>query len=184
MAARSGMSNLITRLRRLVADAGTAQWDEDALQQLLDTNRVELVQWPLDPDARQIGVNSVVYTLYRVPGDVADFEEATSGTTAWRVFDSAGTDIGTADYSVDYQRGLVTFSADQVGSARYLDARAYDLNAAAALAWRERAADTSDKYTFQADGASFNRSDWFDHCVKMAEGFEAKTRPVISTVVT
>ena len=54
-------------------------------------------------------------------------------------------------------------------ASRYLNGREYDLNGAAADAWRERAAGKAGSYDFQADGGRFYRSQWFDHCIKLAD---------------
>lgn len=44
----------------------------------------------------------------------------------------------------------------------------YDLNAIAAEVWREKAALAADGFDFTAEGASFTRSQFFRHCMKMA----------------
>lgn len=173
--ARAGMSNLISRWRRMVDDAGTAVWSDDQAQELLDDNRVTVYSESLGSLAQDIG--STVYLVYH--SRYGNQEELASGTNVWRLFDASGSTIGTANYSVDYQRGIVTFTADQQGSARYLDARSYDLAGAAADAWRQRAALQADGYDFSADGATFNRSQWFKHCQQMAEVYD---RQRVSTV--
>lgn len=174
--ARAGMSNLISRWRRMVDDAGTAVWSDDQAQELLDDNRVTVYSESLASIAQDIG--STVYLVYY--SRYSNHEELASGTTVWRLFDANGSTIGTANYSVDYQRGVVTFAADQQGSARYLDARSYDLAGAAADAWRQRAAMQADGYDFSADGASFNRSQWFKHCQQMAEGYDRQRVTTVS----
>ena len=179
MPARSGMSNLISRWRRLVDDAGSSTWTDDQAQQLLDMNRIDFWQEPLTVVPLESG-GSVIYTVYQ--SEYMNLEEATSGTSAWRVYDSNGTVVGTATYSVDYIRGIITFTADQGGSARYLDGRSYDLNGAAADAWRERAASQANDYDFQADGARFSRGQWFDHCMSIADRYDMLRRPVKPTL--
>lgn len=169
MAARTGMVNLIGRWRRMVDDAGTAVWTDDQAQQLLDGQRVDFWREALQPIATGPAAN--IYQVYRAR--YRDLESATSGTMVWRVYDGAGATIGTADYSADYNLGVLTFTADQAGSARYLDGRAFDLNAAAASAWRERAALSASLYNFQADDGRYDRAQWFEHCVKMADYFAA-----------
>lgn len=177
--ARSGMSNLITRWRRMVDDAGTAVWSDDQAQQLLDDCRVTVYAEPLTAIAQDIG--STVYLVYH--SRYGNQEELASGTTVWRLFDANGSTIGTASYSMDYQRGIVTFTADQKGSARYLDARSYDLAGAAADAWRQRAGMQADGYDFSADGASFSRSQWFNHCERMATVYDRQRLPAV-TIMT
>lgn len=169
MAARTGMAGLISRWRRLVDDPESEVWTDDQAQQILDGQRVDFWREPLQPIAT--GPSANIYQVYR--SRYRDMESAASGTMVWRVYDGAGATIGTAAYTTDYNLGVLMFAADQAGSARYLDGRTFDLNAAAASAWRERAAVTARLYTFQADGGRYERSQWFEHCVKMADYFGA-----------
>lgn len=180
MTARTGMANLISRWRRMVNDGGTAVWTDDQAQTVLDSHRVDFWQQELTP-AIVVEGSATVYKAYS--GPFSDLEEVGSGSTAWRLYDSTGTTIGTANYAADYVRGVVLFTADQHGSARYLDGRSYDLAAAAAEGWRERMALTADDYTFSADGATYNRSDWFAHCSRMADYYDRMTRPTSTIMV-
>ena len=182
MAERNGMLNLVSRLRRMTADVGTVTWDGEQLQEILDLHRVEIQRVPLEAEAWQVASGTVVYTRYRIPGGLVNFEEAGSGTLAWRLYESSGTEVGTANYTADYINGILDFTADQAGSARWLDARAYDLHAAAADAWREKAAFKAGHFQFKADGAQFNRQQWFEHCVSMAALHDSRARPAIVTV--
>lgn len=166
MAVRTGMANLISRWRRMVDDAGTAVWTDEQAQQILDVNREDFWWDSMTPVPEQSG-GSTVYTVYLLRRQ--NLEELSSGSAYWRVFDGAGTTIGTAGYAVDYLTGIITFTADQMGSARFLTGRAFDLYGAAADAWRERAASKASAYNFQADGGRFDRAQWFEHCLKMAE---------------
>jgi len=166
MAARTGMANLISRWRRMVDDTGTATWSDDQAQQILDVNRTDFWWDSMAPAPEKSG-GSTIYTTYLLRRQ--NLEESSSGSAYWRVFDGAGMTIGTANYAVDYLTGIITFASDQMGSARFLTGRAFDLNGAAASAWRERAALSASLYNFQADGGRYDRAQWFEHCVKMAE---------------
>lgn len=166
MTVRTGMANLISRWRRMVDDPGTTVWTDEQAQQILDVNRADFWWDSMMPVPEQSG-GSTVYTVYRLSRQ--NLEELTSGSVYWRVLDGAGTTIGTANYAVDYLTGIITFASDQMGSARFLTGRAFDLNGAAADAWRERAASKASAYNFQADGGRFDRAQWFEHCLKMAE---------------
>jgi hypothetical protein len=102
-----------------------------------------------------------------------DLETVASGTAYWQVWDANGGTIGTASYGTpDYQTGIVTFTTDTKGSARYLDARSFDLYAAAAHGWREWAGAKAHLYKFSADGASYDRNQWFDHCMAMSVQYD------------
>ncbi len=144
MTARTGMANLITRLRGMTA-AGTAEytiagtpWFSDAqLQDVLDAGATLLEWQPLrwQPDT--------------IPGDVEyhrayvyvrDLEEATSGTVNWVVRDSTGLEVGTAGYTINYVTGEFRWAQDTGGTALYLTGRSCDLYGAAADVWQQRCA--------------------------------------------
>lgn len=174
MAARSGMSNLLSRLRRMVDDSGSVVWtDDDHLQDVLDGHRVDVHEETLSVHPQAMA-GSTVYHVY--DSAWGNFEEAASGTSAWRVYDSDGTAQSTATYTADYIRGRLHFTADQEGSARYLIGRSYDLDGAAADLWRERASLVHSYYDFDADGQKMSRSQWFEHCWRMAERYERRGR--------
>jgi hypothetical protein len=178
MATRGGMANLITRLRAMVDDAGTATWQQQRLQDVLDSHSEQLWQVLLAPLVKYVN-GTATYKTYAI--NYTDLEELSADDTdgdRWRIYDSIGRACGTADYSVNYYTGRVTFKNDQAGSARYLDAWRYDLFGAAAELWRERSGLIASKYSFSADGGSFQRAQWFEHCEKMASKYECLSWPI------
>lgn len=174
--ARSGMVNLIITWRRMVDDTSSAVWTDDSAQEILDRNRLDFWKEELVPSPA-LENGETVYKKYL--SGYENLEEATSGTAAWRIYDADGETIGTANYSVDYVRGIITFSADQEGSARYLDGRSYDLAGAAADAWRERAANVHSYYDFQAGENRLSRAQWFEHCMRIAQFYDRHRRPMM-----
>lgn len=170
--ARAGMTNLITRWRRLVNDTAGSVWTDAEAEEILDGYRVDLYRHLLTPQPLALS-GTTQYKIHLV--GYGDLEEAASGTAAFFVWDATGSAIGTTNYSTDYQRGIITFTADQLGSARYLDARAFDLHGAAAQGWRELASAKAELYSFQADGAQYDRQQWFDHCMQMSEYYEQRS---------
>lgn len=58
----------------------------------------------------------------------------------------------------------------------------YDLNAAAAQIWEEKAAALIGLYDFNADGGSFNRSQMYEQAMKMARHFHSRKR--VKTITT
>lgn len=50
----------------------------------------------------------------------------------------------------------------------------YDLNAAAADIWDEKASSLAENFDISGDGAAYNRSQAFDHAVKRAKHFRAR----------
>jgi len=152
----------------MVNDSGTVYFTDERAEDILDRNRLDFYGLSLDPQSRQVD-GSVWYTVYR--GQYGFLEGSASGTTAFRLQDSNGTAI-TSGYTADYRLAVFTFDADQKGSARYLDGRAYDLNGAAADGWRELMGVSADAYNFSVENRSFSRSDWFKHCSDMALFYE------------
>jgi len=178
MAARSGMTTLISQWRSMVGGVGTATISDDRAQEILDGNRFDFWKEPLQVQPLTIAAGSIVYKVFQSP--YLNLEGTASGTVAWRLYDSNGT-AKTPD-SLDLQRGIFRFNADQVGSARYLDGRSYDLNGAAAQGWRELAGQYSSFYDFQQEGRRFSRSQWFAHCQQMAASFDRMRAASAATI--
>lgn len=170
MAARAGMYTLIDRLRGMT-NAGTADWTDDALQDVLDARRVDLNRAPLTPDYEYVNGTATWHDYYAPLGN---FEEATSGSQYWRVENSAGEAAGTASYTVDYASGYIRFAADQGGTAYALRARSYRMNLAAADVWRRKAAIHAERYDVATDNHRLNQSQVIAHCLKMAAEYESR----------
>ena len=177
---RTGMATLITRWRRMVSDAGTAVWTDDQALTLLDTYRADIWAGQLWPVPQQVS-GTTVYQTYACNWE--NLEDASGGTPVFRMHDANGSAIGTSSFTADYQRGIFTFTADQKGSVRYIDAKAYDLNAAAADGWRELMGAKASFYKFTADGATYERQQWFEHCQAMARYYDNLTKPTYTTLV-
>jgi len=58
----------------------------------------------------------------------------------------------------------------------------YDLNAAAAKIWQEKAAVVAQDFDFQADGGAFSRSKKFDQYMRMASHYRARRAPATHTL--
>jgi hypothetical protein len=167
------MSDLVLELRGMT-DAGTADyqvasvsyWSDDHMQAALDRHRVDVRSVELEPVQVQIPGG---YEYKEYVSNLAPLEADVT------IKDGQGAEIGTALYSVDYAKGMVTFATDQGGSARYLTGRAFNLNAAAADVWRMKAAHASSKFDFATDGHSVKRSQLVEMALKMAEHYEQQT---------
>ena len=170
MAARSGMTSLISRWRRMVDDAGTAVWSDDVAQQILDQHAVRLLHHPISPETWYRPSNTTAYQLYSV--GYRDLEGSASGSAQWYVYDGDGN--AAPSNTPDFSKGEILFAADTDGATYYVTAYSYDLDLAAATAWRERAGMQADGYDFSADGASYSRSQWFQHCQQMADMYAAR----------
>ena len=187
--ARATMEDLITRVRGLT-QAGTAEYTvgtvsyftDDHLQESLDRSRLDVYRERLEYVREYIGGGSVAYKVFA--GHWGDFEQTDGGTAIFFIADSHGDKIGTADYSVDYQSGVITFDDDQGGSARYLTGRSYDIYAAAAHTWRQKAsfyAITS--FDFSTDNHSIKRSQLKTQAEQMANYYANQARLNVVTMV-
>lgn len=163
MAIRSGMTNVVHRLRAL-SNAGTAQytagtityWTDDHLQDFLSRHETWVVEDLLAWIPQNIGGTAQYLTAL---SRYKDLEEAGSGTARWQVRSSVGVSEGTANYTADYVQGRVTWSTDQGGTAYMLaTAYSYDLYGAAVDVLEHQLANIEFWYDFSADNQTFNRS--------------------------
>ncbi len=175
MAARSGMAEIITQVRQL-ASVGTADytaagsttfWSDDQLQTILDRVRVELWREPVQAIPILNTGGTTEYKEYRI--NRTWLEQTTGGTAIFFLTNTAGSVIGTANYTVDYTYGRVTFGTTQAGSIRYVTGRSYDVYEAAARVWESKSAHVADQFDFSADGASFHNSQRVKHYMSMAQ---------------
>jgi len=186
MTARSGMSNLIQRVREL-ANVGTSEWtlnsvtywSDDHVQTRLDQHRRDYVE-VIEPASEYVE-GSTEYHDYRL--SFGHLEETASGTTAWSVRGSGGTVQGTADYTVGYETGLIRFTADTAGSAMTVRYRAFDPYLAAADIWRARAANVALCYDIKEGEHSLSRSQMFKHCNAQAAQLERQAGNAGNTLV-
>ena len=93
-------------------------------------------------------------------------------SSGWCVRDSAGGSVSAANYSVNYQAKKVTFSADTQGSALYLDARSYNVNAAAADIWRQKASIAAVNVDWKSDNHQVSASQEAANCLRMADYYD------------
>jgi len=72
-------------------------------------------------------------------------------------------------WTLDAPRGVVNFGTnDTAGTGFMANARAYDLNAAAADIWTMKSAYYATSYDFSTDNHSFSRSQILKQCESMA----------------
>jgi hypothetical protein len=186
-AGRSGMQNLLAELRGM-CEAGASDytiadvpyWSDAQLQDVMDTHRTDVVFEPLQSYPYQISGGSLSWTDYRSTHGY--YEATTGGTAIFYIQDSTGATVSGSSYSTDYRRGVITFSANQAGTAYYLTGRSYDLDAAASDVWRRKASHYANSFDFSTDNHSVSRSQVYKHCLEMAEHFEGKSASAIETV--
>lgn len=172
--ARTGMTTLIGTMRGL-CNLGTndytlgtsVYWQDDHVQTALDRHKTTIVEEELFEIQNQVGGGSVEYKIFQ--SRYGNLEETTGGTSIFTIEDSAGTIIGTSNYSVDYANGIVTFGSDQQGSSRYLTGYSYDIFSAAADIYRMKAGAYAESVNWKTDNMSMNRGDAIKQCLTMAD---------------
>lgn len=182
--ARSGMLDLVSQLRELTEAgsddykiAGVPYWDDRQLQRVLDAHRydlkyVEMTAWE-EGDA--------TYLEYAI--GYGHLEQTTGGTAIFFVQDVSGATVSSSGYSVDYDRGVVTFNADTLGVPYYVTGRSYDLEGAAADVWRRKLSHyASTSFDFSTDNHTINRSQLYQHAAEMVKHFEQLSESGFSTV--
>jgi hypothetical protein len=175
MTARAGLSSYITEVRQS-AELGTADytlgtvtyWSDDQIQTYMDRFREDIYRVEVEPQQQYEG-GTVVYKKYYSP-----YQFLESGTP-WELEDQAGNTVGTALYSVDYEKGIVTFSNDTAGSAYFVTTYAHNLNLTIAKIWRQKASHYAMRVDFSTDNHSIKGSQYQKHCIEMAKQFEQST---------
>jgi hypothetical protein len=179
MAARTGMSELIEVLRGM-GNAGTADftvgtityWSDEQLQRILDANRLNVYQEPIQP------AESFQGTSYEYQSQWDNYEQSTGGTAIFYLEDGTGAKVSAASYSVDYLNGHITFVANTAGALYYLTGRSYDLNAAAAEVWRQKASQSAGgQFDWSTDNMSVKRSQVQANYQNQADYYQGKARP-------
>lgn len=170
------MSSLITALRGFTR-AGTADysidstayWTDDQIQTVLDRYALPVRNVPLQ--SFHINVSGTI-SWFDYQASLRFFESTQGGTARFVVKDSLGSVQGTANWSADYERGLVSFAADTKGTAYYLTGYTYDVYAAAADVWYQKAAHASEMIDFSTDNHSIKRSHVAQLALRMAQRYE------------
>lgn len=183
--------NTLAELRgilRGMTEAGTADWtlgtavfwDNDQLDTILDRYREDEINELLTPFPI-VGVGGTsLYYEYRM--SEGNFEQTSGGTAIFWIQDSTYATVGTANYTVDYLRGVVTFANDTAGSTYYYNGRTYDLNGAAADIWRKKASHYHTAFNFSTDNHKVDREAIYKHCVQMAEMYESMGEESVTTM--
>jgi len=176
--ARAGMVDLLTELRTLgnvgsndYKVDGFPQFSDGRLQDILDMHREDHFRVEMEPVESYSG-GTVVYLDYYTGANY--LEKTTGGTSIFYLENVAGSAIGTASYTMDYNRGKATFAADTGGSTMYWYGRSYDMNRAAAEVWRRKASYYAGQFDFSTDNHSIKKSTVYKQCLQMADYFESK----------
>jgi hypothetical protein len=169
------MTELVQTTREL-SNAGTNEFtvgtvtyfSDDQIQSVLDIHRRDFQFEPMEVVPEQVP-GSVVYKEFRTHPDIE------SGTVFYLQY-ASGTVVGTALYSVDYTRGVVTFTNDTVGTAFYATGRTYDTNLAASDIWKRKAASVANQTDWSSDNHSIKGSQVFQFYTKQAEFYAGMSK--------
>lgn len=154
---------------------GTNYWTDAQLHGVLDRYKREVYQRELKPISENIaGVLST--TRYKIGN--TDIES----TGSMVLYDNAYNVI-TTGFTVDYAQGLIIFNANTNGLTYFASYRTYDLNAAAADIWYQKAAHASELVDHETDNHKIKRSHVSTAMLKMAQKYEAMASVSISSQV-
>lgn len=173
---RSTMARLIQEVRSLTQanpaewSLGTANyWDDNQIEILLDRHRRDVVREPLRSVSVYVGGGSIEWREYH--SQYGQWEATSGGSAVFEIEDALGAAQGTALWSADYVRGVVTFGQNQGGTAYYLTGRVYDLYGAASELLRSWASHEKLGFDFASDGQSFKRSQKVTHLLGLANHY-------------
>jgi hypothetical protein len=153
---------------------GSAYWTNAQLQAALDDRRALIWEAELCWIPQTVVGGSVVYKRAEVPGLAGRLEAGTAPGTATNVgtvIDAQGSAVAGWSIATD---GVVTFTNDQLGSARLLSAYSYDLYAAAADVLERWASHASREFDFETEDQSFKRSQKAQGLREAAVSFRAR----------
>jgi hypothetical protein len=189
MTIRNTMLDLIRTLRGMTNAgkedyvlAGTLYyWSDEQLQNVLDRYRLDIVREPLSIIPTMVAGGTIQYLNYQ--SEYINFESTSGGSAIFYLADGDGDILGTATpYTTDYYRGLITFPSNTLGTPYYLSGSSYDLNMSAADVWRQKAAHYGDMFSFSTDNHRIDKGVLINNALKMAQTFEARSGPVVSTL--
>ena len=187
MAARTSMADLITAFRGMTS-AGSAEytvntttfWTDEQLQTVLDRHVTYIRDELLKPEHAIESGGSASYYDYQ--SSYRFFETTDAGTARFIIKDESYDEVGTAAYTVDYPRGLVTFGTTTLGVSRFLTGFTYDLNAAAADVWGQKAAHYVTAYDVSTDNHSLKRSQIIQGCLTMSKEYASGSQVFSVTI--
>lgn len=158
---RDGMGRLVAQVRRLVDDGPgpTQEFDDWEVQEALDRHRRDVYDLEAYPTPQR-RPGTVEWHDY--PLNVSDWE---SGTAF--VVTTVGGQVLTPN-EIDYQRGILHFNANTLGSAMFVTGRYFDLYYAGASLLEGLISRASRAYDVSMDGQSFSRSQRADMLRKRA----------------
>ena len=171
--ARTTMSSLIDRVRRLVNDPAGADevWTDDEIQEWLDAHRDEVIEVELAYATQLISGVTVVLEYAAEMGDWEDDAALTDANGGTLTPDSENLVVGRWSFDTHQQPPI------------YLTGRSYDVYAAAADAMEARAAQVALAFDFSADGATYHRSQQGEALLRLAKQYRGRSRVTVARMV-
>jgi hypothetical protein len=163
--ARETMLPLIERLRSLIHDTDdTPAQSDDELQAHLDANRTDVFQEPLTYIPERVN-GATVYRVHVSRYSYWELDTLADANGAAVTPDASDLMMGRWEFTAGYEPTL------------YVTGKVYDLFAAAAAALDVWAMQEALSFDFDADGASYKRSQKQNMLLRMAEQYRRKARP-------
>lgn len=168
MAARPGMTTLIQRLRSLTDAAegqtevnGVSYWTDDQLQDILDLYRRDVLDVALEP-VSLYEAGTLVTKRFYLPNMVGRFIE--DDPTVLQVVDTLGNEV--SGYTADFAGRLFLFESDQRANPNlFVRCRTFDIEAAAAHVWLEKAGHRASLIDWRAGGQTLSEDQEYQHCM-------------------
>lgn len=195
MAVRSTMSAIIAKVRQLIGDpaSATAQFDDQWIQDVLDARRDDVRYEQLQPGPSIVNAAStnnqpaVIWADYysRYPfweSDVVLQGLNVSTGAAYIVLAPLASDLVTGRWQFELTP-FVNGTAPGQWPPVFATGKVYDVYGASADLLEQWAATWTRKYSFSADGASFQRNQAFQSLLKLADQYRAKAKPTSGTLV-
>jgi hypothetical protein len=182
MAARTTLATVISDVRALTSAGpneytkGTANYfDDDQVQRILDRHRADVFDHVLVANPHRSG-GTLVYQTYVAGLD--SWEETDGGTATFVITSLTGGTVVPSGWSADYQRGIVTFTADQ-GPVRFaVTGRRYDIYGAAAEVLRVWATQKKAACDFTIDGQAEFVEGQTRNMLSLAKEYAARAEPM------
>ena len=174
MTVRTTLTSVLAEVKTLCdlttiteASVDYGHFSDDELQTALDKwGREEILDWGLVPLPQMVnGEKTTVTYLFPTPG-VYFWPEV------YTVVDATGTEA--TNYTVDYDRGVVTFLVDTGGTAYFARGNGFWLDKVAAHIWKQKAALRAKLIQFKAGDHTLYEQQEYDHCIAMAYQFGGK----------
>jgi hypothetical protein len=172
------MSDLLTRLRRLIGDqAVTPVWDDQSLQDAFDVYQVIHSFERTQPQATILPGGKRKYFDYYSDGSVGNWENDESLTDAtFNPLTPLAADRINGHWSFDK-------TGNSIGLVVWLSGKTYDIYGAAADVCRQWAAQVKLEFDFRTKERQYSRAQQYKMLIDLAETYDEKRLPGIAQMI-